>query len=483
MSEKPSLKIEPFGDYLLLRKISEGGMGEIYKGKKITIVGDSKVQISVAIKRILPHFATNQTLINLFRTEAEIISKFKHQNIISIYDFGMVDDYYFIAMEYIPGKSLMDVFTDCLKKRHSFPMDLSVSVIAKVASALDYAHRAKDDSGKPLEIIHRDVSPHNTLFSYEGDVKLIDFGIAKTEIQVEQTQLGVRKGKLAYMSPEQLRGEPLDPRSDIFSLGIVLWELLTNKQMFAGKTDLDILGAMREHRLPPPRDINKDIPEELDAIVRKTLEVDRTKRFQTADEMEKALNDFSLAHKIDLSSRKIADYLKTNYKENIAKENQAAKEEDEAIRSMPDDIKSMQATNVGTLAESASAVEAAKDYKPFIILGAFMLLVVAGLVFFLKPGKQAAVPVDQAALLGSRASREAEEETFGFLTVNSVPWSFVQIDDKKAGTTPLIKHKLKTGNHVVVMDNPDIGKQKTIRIKIEKDQTEVLKVDFEQEKQ
>lgn len=276
-----------FGRYQLLEKIAAGGMAEVYRARMRGEEGFEKI---VAIKRILPHMADNDDFITMFIDEAKLAAQLTHNNIIHIYDLGKEDAYHYIAMEYVEGKDLRSILKTASEKGYPLPVDLALFIASKVANALDYAHRRLGLDGKELNLVHRDVSPQNVLISFEGDIKLCDFGIAKAATKVQQTQAGALKGKLQYMSPEQAWGKKVDRRTDIFSLGIVLFEMLAGERLFSGDTDLTILEQVRDARSEPPSLKNPDVPKKVDQIVLKALAKNPQDRYQNASEMEKDIN-------------------------------------------------------------------------------------------------------------------------------------------------------------------------------------------------
>ncbi len=276
-----------FGRYQLLEKIAAGGMAEVYRARMRGEEGFEKI---VAIKRILPHMADNDDFITMFIDEAKLAAQLTHNNIIHIYDLGKEDAYHYIAMEYVEGKDLRSILKTASEKGFPLPVDLALFIASKVANALDYAHRRMGLDGKELNLVHRDVSPQNVLISFEGDIKLCDFGIAKAATKVQQTQAGALKGKLQYMSPEQAWGKKVDRRTDIFSLGIVLFEMLAGERLFSGDTDLTILEQVRDARSEAPSLKNPEVPKKVDQIVLKALAKNPQDRYQNASEMEKDIN-------------------------------------------------------------------------------------------------------------------------------------------------------------------------------------------------
>jgi serine/threonine-protein kinase len=284
--------LKKFGKYFLLDLLAQGGMADIYRARHATPSGGGRL---LAIKRIQQSYSANPEFINMFRGETKVTSSFTHPNIIQVYDYGEEQGQLYIAMEYVDGRNLRQCITRLSEMKQLFPTEVSCYVIEQSCRALEYAHQFKDKfSGKSLNIIHRDVSPQNIIVSYDGAVKVIDFGIAKTEVQSESTRAGVIKGKPSYLSPEQITGEVLDGRSDVFALGTVFWELLTGRKLFAGDNDLAVIRMIEncQNHIKPASQFNPKVPKELDAIIFKSLEKDRTKRYQSASEMQRALHKF-----------------------------------------------------------------------------------------------------------------------------------------------------------------------------------------------
>ncbi len=285
-----SQALEQFGKYILLERLAAGGMAEVYLSKSTGAVGVNKF---VAIKRILPQYSDHQEFIDMFKEEAKIAVNLNHGNVVSIYDFGVEKSQFFLVMEYVEGRNLRQILNELKKSNTQFTIEQIVFMIKEVAAGLDHAHRCIDGTtGRPLNIVHRDMSPQNIMVSFEGEVKIIDFGIAKAETQMEATKAGTLKGKYGYMSPEQADGQNIDPRTDIFSMGIVLWELLANDRLFTSNSEAAILRKIRECQVPSIRKINPSIPPELERIVNKALAKDRSLRYQTAAALHRDLNRF-----------------------------------------------------------------------------------------------------------------------------------------------------------------------------------------------
>ncbi len=276
-----------FGRYQLLEKIGSGGMAEVFKARMRGEEGFEKI---VAIKRIVPHMAANDAFITMFVDEAKLAAQLNHNNITHIYDLGKVEAWHYIAMEFVEGKDLRTLLKLGKERSYPLPPELALFIAAKIANALDYAHRRPAADGTELNLVHRDVSPQNILISYEGDIKLCDFGIAKAASKVSTTISGALKGKLQYMSPEQAWGKRVDRRSDIFSLGAVLHEMLTGAPLFEGDTDMSILEQVREGEVEPPSRRGVEVSKRVDQIVLKALAKNPQERYQNASEMEKDLH-------------------------------------------------------------------------------------------------------------------------------------------------------------------------------------------------
>ncbi|WP_395829946.1 serine/threonine-protein kinase [Archangium violaceum] len=312
------MSIENYGKYQLLKRLAMGGMAQIYLARQRGPEGFEKL---VVIKRILPHLAENAEFVRMFLAEARIAARLDHPNIVDIYDLGAQDDSYFIAMEYIHGEDLRRVWKRAERSGQLIPVPLVCRIMIEACAGLDHAHKKADANGKPLNIVHRDISPQNILLTFEGRVKVVDFGIAKAADQASETRSGVLKGKYSYMSPEQASGQKrLDCRSDIFALGVVLYELLTGMRLFKRLTDMATLQAVSECRILPPSQINPRVPKDLDAIVMKALTREPEDRYSEALELQLALEDWLVAHQLPASSAHVAAFMKDLYAARLAEE-------------------------------------------------------------------------------------------------------------------------------------------------------------------
>jgi serine/threonine protein kinase len=309
----------PFGKYLLLDRISVGGMAEVFKAKSYGVEGFEKI---IAIKRILPTMGEDRDFIKMFIDEAKIAGQLAHANICQIFELGRIDGSHFIAMEYIWGKDLLQIQNRLRKMKQPMPIPMACFSIAKVLEGLDYAHRKRDPLGRPLEIVHRDCSPQNVLVSYEGEVKVIDFGIAKATSRNSRTMAGVLKGKFGYMSPEQVRGLPLDRRSDIFALGTMLYECVTNDRLFQGETDFSTLEKVRNVDIRPPRELNPAVPEAIEKIILKALAKDVEDRYQWCSEMLADIQAFLMSQDVVFTAKTLSSWLKEVFTADMERERQ-----------------------------------------------------------------------------------------------------------------------------------------------------------------
>ncbi len=275
----------------ILEMIAKGGMAEVYRAKTVGFSGFEK---EVCVKKILPHLTEDKSFVDMFVNEAKLAATLNYANIVQVHDLCISGEgEYFIVMEYVNGKDLSDVIRAAQLAGREVPPEVAVYICRETCKGLHYAHGKQDGDGAPLNIIHRDVSPHNVLVSFMGEVKIVDFGIAKASSIMNKTAVGILKGKYGYMSPEQARGQPLDHRSDIFNTGIVLYELLVGERCFAGSSDFSTLNLMRNAEVTPPSKINGNIPKALEKIVLKALSLKKESRYPDALSLESALADFA----------------------------------------------------------------------------------------------------------------------------------------------------------------------------------------------
>ena len=302
--------------YQLLEKIASGGMAEVWKSK---LIGEKGFEKIVAIKKILPHLGDNDEFITMFIDEAKVAANLTHPNIAQIYELGKMGDSFFIAMEHVGGYNLRQILNFCKGMNITIAPEVVVFIGMKLCNALNYAHLKKGYDNQPLNIVHRDVSPQNVLISHDGEIKLVDFGIAKASNKASQTIAGSLKGKLLYMSPEQADGKPTDARSDTFSLASVLYEALTGEKLFGGDSELSVLKNVRQAKYRPPREVNPNIPQLLEDILVKTLSKSPDDRYESAKELEKAFKFYLKQEKLHLNESDIAEYLKWIVEKDVEK--------------------------------------------------------------------------------------------------------------------------------------------------------------------
>ena len=303
---------ERIAKYVILDRLGTGGMAEVFLAHT---TGEGGFEKRVAIKRILPSLADDETFVRMFIDEARIAASLAHGNIAQIFELGKADGSYFIAMEHVEGVSLSAILKRCKDQDPAFRPSLAAYLTSNICAALAYAHDKRDSTGRPLKIIHRDVSPGNVLVSFEGEVKLIDFGIAKAARRLVETRVGYLKGKLDYLSPEQVSGV-VDHRSDIFSAGVVLYEVLAGKPPFRGGSNIDTLERIRRAVVPDLSTAGLRVPEPLVRICHRALARDPDRRFQSAGEMERAVEAFLQNH--PFTRRQLADWLKQTFSDRLA---------------------------------------------------------------------------------------------------------------------------------------------------------------------
>jgi serine/threonine protein kinase len=293
--------------YEILAKLATGGMAEIFLARGASTGG---LERYVVLKRILRHRAHDQAFVRMFLDEARLAAQLQHPNIAQVYDIGKLGDSYFFTMEYVHGETVRALLQRSHALRAPIPIGSVLVIAAGAASGLHHAHERNGLDGKPLGIVHRDVSPSNLMASYEGGVKVVDFGVAKAAHRSQETRSGTVKGKISYLSPEQCRGGSVDRRSDLFSLGIVLWEMLTTERLYKRATDFEAMAAIVSEPVPPPSSRRPDVPRELDALVLQLLSKDPAERFQSADHVHEAIESVAVRVGSALSSAGLARYLR-----------------------------------------------------------------------------------------------------------------------------------------------------------------------------
>ncbi|MFC1611226.1 serine/threonine protein kinase [Myxococcota bacterium] len=303
-----------FGKYILLDRINSGGMAEVYRAK---VTGAERFQRLVAIKCMLPQLNEDVQFTTMFVDEAKLAAQLSHANIVQIYELGRINEQLYIAMELVNGRDLRHVIKRAAAARTPIPSGFAAYVISKAAEGLDFAHRKLGIDGSPMNLVHRDVSPQNILVSYDGEVKVVDFGIAKAEVRDTETRAGVLKGKFAYMAPEQVTGRRIDRRADIFALGAVLFETLTGRKLFKGESDFSILEKVRAAEVPPVSGNVADVPEEVDAILRRALTRDRDGRYPWASDLAEDMSPLLINEKTIFGAKQAKEFIQTLYADDI----------------------------------------------------------------------------------------------------------------------------------------------------------------------
>ena len=302
----------PFGHYHLLGLIARGGMAEVYRARPQT--GPRRLY---AVKVMRPQLAREARFIDMFHREGKLAMVLKNRCIVETIEVGQHEGRHFITMEYIGGRDLTAVLRRCQESGQRIPVPHAVYIAARIAEGLHFAHTLADEDGRPLNIVNRDVSPSNVRLSYDGDVKLLDFGIAQALMKFT-SEIGILKGKFSYMSPEQIRGMPLDARTDVFSAGIILHEMLTTEKLFRGDTELALMEKVRKAEVPPPSNFNRRVTPELDAITLRALARDVADRYQTAAQLAADLDALIAGYRFD--PKELRQFMRQLFRKEYAKE-------------------------------------------------------------------------------------------------------------------------------------------------------------------
>ncbi len=279
--------------YRVVEKLESGGMAEVFRAESEGLQGFKK---QVAIKRVLPHLSEKKKFIAMFLDEARLSAQLSHSNCVQVFDIGVGDNAYFIVMEYVDGANLKSIAEGIKRQGRDFPVQAAAFIAQEICKGLSYAHEMVDSNGGHMEIVHRDMSPPNVLVTKHGEVKIVDFGLAKASSQLEKSEAGIIKGKFSYLSPEAAMGHPVDHRTDIFAVGIILWELLSGQRLFLGETDFQTVKRVQLCQVPAISQLNPRVPPELERIVNGALVRDPDQRYQTARELGQDLVRFLFAY-------------------------------------------------------------------------------------------------------------------------------------------------------------------------------------------
>ncbi|HEY1811574.1 MAG TPA: serine/threonine-protein kinase [Kofleriaceae bacterium] len=304
--------------YTITERLDHGGMAEVFRGVSESMDGFKK---AVAIKRILPNLTKNQKFVSMFLDEARLSLFLQHANIVQVFDISKTpDNAYFLVMEYVDGCNLKALIERSKQKTKRIEIAHSIYIMTECCKALNYAHFLEHpETNEPLGIVHRDISPPNILLSKNGEVKLVDFGLAKANTQIESTDQGVVKGKFSYLSPEAASGQEVDHRADVFAVGIILWEMFTGRRLFYGESDYQTVELVRQARVPSIAALNPEIESELEQIVRKSLARDPNERYQSAGDLSEALTQYLFSRRMKVTARDIAALVRDTQVENMRK--------------------------------------------------------------------------------------------------------------------------------------------------------------------
>ncbi len=298
--------------YKVLEKVAAGGMAEVYRAESAGLEGFKKI---VAIKRVLPHLSEKKQFIGMFLDEARVSAHLSHSNCVQVFDIGVGDNTYFIVMEYVDGSDLKGVIEYRRKHNMPFPVEEACLICVRICEGLAYAHELTDGKGESLHIVHRDMSPPNVLITRHGEVKIVDFGLAKANSQLERSEPGIIKGKFSYLSPEAAKGGTVDARTDIFAVGIILWELLAGRRLFMGESDLETVRMVQAARVPSIRELNKNVSADLEKVLMKALTEEPDQRYLRARDFGTALNQLLFKIGRSVSSFDIAELVEPIRKE------------------------------------------------------------------------------------------------------------------------------------------------------------------------
>jgi eukaryotic-like serine/threonine-protein kinase len=298
--------------YRVVEKLESGGMAEVFRAESEGLQGFRK---QVAIKRVLPHLSEKKRFIAMFLDEARVTAQLTHSNCVQVFDIGVGDNAYFIVMEYVDGANLKSIAESMRKQGKDFPVAAAAFIAQEICKGLSYAHELTDQNGMPLNMVHRDVSPPNVLVTKYGEVKIVDFGLAKASSQLEKSEPGIIKGKFSYLSPEAAMGQEVDRRTDIFAVGIILWELLAGQRLFLGETDFQTVKKVQQAIVPPISQVNRKVPPELERIVNRSLAKDVTQRYGTARELAQDLVRFLFAYGQPIGTFDIAMIVQSTMRE------------------------------------------------------------------------------------------------------------------------------------------------------------------------
>ncbi len=466
-----------FGRYLLIQKLATGGMAEIFLAKLSGAAGFEK---EIVLKKILPQWSSDHDFISMLIDEAKIAVQLNHPGIVQVYELAREGETYYIAMEYIHGVDLRKVISKSTSLKNKIPLDVSLMIMTEVLEGLAYAHSKKNPQGLPMEIIHRDISPQNILVSFDGNVKITDFGIARAASRNHETMVGVLKGKFAYMSPEQANQEALDARSDLYAAAIVFYELLTGERLFHKGSDVDTLDHVRRGDVRFSESAEKNIPERLKEILRKALSKQVSNRYPSASDFREDVLSFSQKFRKNLRREKVSNFIQKLFQDKI----QADLVEEtrvvaQAAHLTPEDTQTAgEEILVQRKPEDSKATAPIPAFLPKISdkmrLSQMKALVLASLIFvfgfyfFFGRSQNSTKKSESSKTTSEKQAMQVPEVVVapveevkktpgtqiqienGFVSVQAIPWGYVTVDrGGRRWETPARKLSLKPGKHVV----------------------------------
>jgi serine/threonine protein kinase len=476
--------------YLLLKRIASGGMAEIFLSKQVGFDGFEKL---VVVKRILPEFMGQQEYVRMFLDEARTAADLRHPNIVSTFEIAQDNGTYFMVMEYLHGLDLRFIFRKLLSHKDKIPLSIAIGIVMEVCAGLHYAHKKTDLKGQPLGIVHRDVSPQNLVVTFDGETKIVDFGIAQGKHLKDQDTKGILKGKFGYMSPEQAGGYELDQRTDQFSLGIILYELTTMHRLFRRRDHEDALTLATNCHVDAPSTKVADYPPALESIVMKALAKNREERFADCDELRAALLEFLHDHSIPYSRDKLANFMREKFND------EQDQKIDAALAGF--DHERLNSTYLSRQTRSHSG-EYSYEREPvkwkYVSLAVMAVLgvglSVGAAVFFItrqaEPQREpvavavAVPPEPPPQSLGIplfeevKPAAKPEKKKFGRLKIVVEPWGEIHIDGKLVGLTPLAPQKIMEGTHTVRIKNARLGPDKTLKVVVRANQDTLVRHQF-----
>jgi serine/threonine protein kinase len=479
--------MQRLGRYLLLKKIAGGGMAEIYLGKLIGAAGFEKY---VAVKKILPQWSRNQDFVSMLVDEAKIAVQLSHPNIVQVYELAREEGIYFLAMEYVRGRDVRRLMQEASARKAKIPVEEALFLMTQVLTGLDYAHRRKGVDGRPLGVVHRDVSPQNILISEEGEVKLTDFGIAKAASKSHETATGVLKGKIAYMSPEQAMGSArIDGRSDLFSAATVLYEILSGERLFYRGSDAETLDRVRRAAVEPSPQAYRTIPRPLLEILLKALALSPKDRYGDARSFREALLDYARRTGLQLERERLASFVRDLFQEETRilreEETRLLTQAETALIGRTQTVVEGETLVEGSVTLVTEAADGEKTSLPLrsgrpiaaAIVG-FILLYIAVAMFVRgrhpqPPAPEQVPPPPRIATMSPETKPESQPVTtlkppaLGFLSVRAIPWGSVSVDGGKARwETPVRRVPLAAGSHTVLVTYAPDGATASARISV-----------------